>query len=113
MRVHVLVASVAAAFVFVAMADAAMAQQRPRGRHQTMEQCVGLVLGRLAKANAPEAQVGPAIVSQCDGPLRERLAAAIASGQAASCTVETCMDMARSRAASEATLAYRDHLSRR
>lgn len=113
MRAQRLTASVIAAFALMAMVDTAVAEQRARSRPQTMEQCVGSVLGRLAKANTPEAQVGPTVVSQCDGPLRERLAAAIAAGQAAACTVESCMDMARSRAANEATLAYRNYVSRR
>ena len=105
-----LTASIIAAFA-VAAADAAVAQSRGR-RSQTMEQCVGAVLGRLARAGAPESQVGPAVVSQCDGPLRARLAAEVAAGRAGGCTVETCLDMARSRAAEEATQAYRSTVRR-
>ena len=105
MRAKALTASIIAALALAATADAAMAQRR--GRQQTMEQCVGGVLGHLAKAGAPESQVGPTVVQQCDGPLRARLAAAVASGEARGCTVESCLNMARTRAAEEATQAYR------
>src|SRR4051794_36593558 len=62
------------------------------GRY-SMEQCVDRVLSRLARAGADEAQVGPTVLSQCDGPLRAALADAIQSGEAPLCTVESCMGM--------------------
>ena len=108
MRAKALTASVLALIALAATADTASAQSRKKARPQTMEQCVSGVLGRLAKARAPEAQVGPTVVSQCDQPLRERLAAEIAAGRAAGCTVETCIDRARSRASEEAVMAYRN-----
>jgi len=74
---------------------------------QSMEQCVSRVLTRLTRARAPEAQVGPTVLSECDGPLRATLAEAIRTGEAGLCTVESCIGMARSRAAEEATEAYR------
>ena len=108
MRAKAGTASIIAAVVLVA-ADAAVAQQRARDRQQSMEQCVGSVLGRLAQAKAPEAQVGPTVVSECDGPLRARLAAEIASGRARDCpSVESCIAKARQQAAEAATEAYRD-----
>jgi hypothetical protein len=67
-----------------------------------LEQCVDRVLARLARAGADEAQIGPTVLSQCDGPLRAALADAIQSGEAPLCTVESCMGMARSRASDEA-----------
>src|SRR3954464_4678489 len=70
---------------------------------QSMEQCVNRVLSRLARARADEAQVGPTVLFQCDGPLRAALVEAIQSGEAPLCTVERCMGMARSRARDEAT----------
>src|SRR3954447_4150535 len=82
------------------------------GRH-SMEQCVDRVLSRLARAGADEAQVGPTVLSQCDGPLRAALADAIQSGEAPLCTVESCMGMARSRASDEATAENRQRLRRR
>jgi hypothetical protein len=51
-------------------------------------------------------------VSQCDAPLRAALVSAIQSGEAFICTVESCMGMARQRAAEEAKTAYRERLAR-
>ena len=83
------------------------AEARGGGARSSMERCVQRVLTRLARARAPETQVGRAVVSNCDAPLRANLAAAIRSGEAAMCTVEGCIQMARERAAEEATAAYR------
>ncbi len=83
-----------------------------RAGSSAMESCVARVLARLARARAPETQVGRAVVASCDGPLRARLAAAIRSGEAAMCTVESCIGVARQRAAEQATLAYRQRLRR-
>jgi hypothetical protein len=85
------------------------AEARGSGARSSMERCVQRVLTGLARARAPEAQVGRAVVSNCDGPLRANLAAAIRSGDAAMCTVESCIQMARERAAEEATAAYRQY----
>lgn len=78
----------------------------------SMESCVARVLTRLARARAPERQVGQAVVSSCDRPLRANLAAAIRSGEAAMCTVESCIGIARQRAAQEATATYRQRFRR-
>lgn len=78
------------------------------GGRQSMEQCVDRVLSRLTRAGAADAQVGPAVLSACDGPLRLVLADAIASGEAPGfCRAALCLDLARSRAAQEATAEYR------
>jgi len=83
------------------------AAQAKDGR-QLMEQCVDNVLSRLARARAAEAQVGPAVLSECDGALQVVLADAVESGEApAFCKVAFCISLARSRAAQEATEAYR------
>jgi hypothetical protein len=82
------------------------------GTRQSMERCVDSVLSRMARAKAPEAQVGQAVVSQCDAPLRAALASAIESGEAFICTVDSCIGLARSRAAAEAKSAYRERLAR-
>ena len=74
-----------------------------------MEQCATRVLSSLACEHAPETKDGSAVLSRCDGPHGAALADAIKSGEAASCTVESCLDMARSRAAAEAIQAYRQH----
>ena len=79
----------------------------------SMEPCVDRILSRLARAGAGEAQVGPIVLSQCDGPLRAALADAIQSGEAPLCTIESCMGMARNRASDEATAEYRQRLRRR
>ncbi len=93
-----------AAGVLTSMPNAAQASGR-----QSMQQCATRVLSGLARARAPESQVGSAVVSRCDGPLRAALADAIRSGEAANCTVESCIDMARSRAAAEAIQSYRQY----
>ena len=101
--------SVAAVAVAIALSvtggEPVQAQQG--GGRQPMEQCVQRVLTKLYKARAPETQVGPAIVSECDAQLRSTLAAAIRSGEAGGCTIESCLSMAQGRAAEEATAAYR------
>jgi len=68
-----------------------------------MERCVDSVLARMVRAKAPEVQVGRAVVSQCDAPLRAALASAIQSGEAFICTVESCMGMARQRPLGESS----------
>jgi hypothetical protein len=82
-----------------------------RGR-QSMEQCVQRVLSGLARQRAPETSVGPAVIQQCDGPLRATLTEAIRTGEAGGCTVESCIAMARERAAAEAAGAYRQFTTR-
>jgi hypothetical protein len=77
-----------------------------------MERCVDTVLARMARAKAPEAQVGQAVISQCDAPLRAALASAIDTGEAFVCSVESCIGMARQRAAEEARSVYRERLGR-
>ena len=70
--------------------------------------CVDHVLSRLTQARVAETQVGPAVLSECDGALQAILADAIESGEApAFCKVGFCITLARSRAAQEATEAYR------
>jgi hypothetical protein len=78
-----------------------------------MERCVDRVLARMARAKAPEAEVGRAVISECDGPLRAALASAIRAGEAFVCSVESCIGIARDRAAHEARIAYRERLPRR
>ena len=100
------------ALIALAPATLSSPAQAAPGRY-SMEQCVDRVLSRLARVGADEAQVGPTVLSQCDGPLRAALADAIQSGEAPLCTVESCMGMARSRASDEATAEYRQRLRRR
>jgi len=100
---------VSGALIAIATATLPSSAHVARGR-QSMEQCVERVLSRLARARADEVQVGPTVLSQCDGPLRAALVDAIQSGEAPLCTVESCMGMARSRASDEATAEYRHRL---
>jgi len=82
-----------------------------KGGRQLMEQCVDHVLSRLAQTRAIETQVGPAVLSECDAALQAALADAIESGEAPTfCRVGFCITLARSRAAQEATEAYRRRL---
>jgi hypothetical protein len=92
----------------IALASSAPAAAQKGGR-SSMEHCVKTTLSKLAQSRAPEAQVGQAVVSRCDGPLRAALAEAINNGEAFICSVESCIGMARSRAAAEARDAYRKH----
>ena len=62
-------ASAISAIIFTAFPSVAAAQSA--GTRQLMERCVDNVLARMARAKVPEAQVGPAVVSHCDGPLHE------------------------------------------
>src|SRR3954469_9440374 len=97
-------AAVAVTALLRALPTAAQAQ----GGRKMMEQCVDHVLSRLAQVRAAEAQIGPAVLSECDGALQAVLADAIESGEApAFCKVGFCITLARSRAAQEATKAYR------
>jgi hypothetical protein len=96
--------SAASVALIVAASVAASAQGEAR---RSMERCVSSVLSRLARMGAPVSEVGPVVVARCDGPLRATLAEAIRSGQAGACTVESCMNLARNRAAEEATQIYR------
>jgi hypothetical protein len=102
--------ALATAFATLALTTAASAQTA--GTRQSMERCVDGVLARMARAKAPEAQVGQAVVAQCDAPLRAALASAIETGEAFICTVDSCIGMARQRAAEEAKSAYRERLTR-
>ena len=98
-----------AAWLPLAPASTVQASQPSR---VAMEQCVGRVLATMVKSKAPEAQVGSAVASQCDSPLRATLAEAIKKGEAGGCTVESCIDLARTRASAEAMAAYRKMSSR-
>ena len=61
--------AIIALFFFAAFPSAALAQST--GTRQLMERCVDNVLARMARAKVPEAQVGPAVVSHCDGPFAQ------------------------------------------
>lgn len=78
----------------------------------SMEQCVNRVLTGLLRAKTPASQAGRAVVQQCDSQLRATLQAAIQSGEAGACTVESCLAIARERAAEEATQAYSQQVGR-
>ena len=106
-----LAAFAGAAALGAALLNGTASAQTAEARGQ-MERCVDRVLARIARSKAPEAQVGRAVISECDGSLRATLASAIKTGDAAFCSVESCIGMARDRAAQEATLAYRELLNR-
>jgi hypothetical protein len=83
------------------------------GARQSMERCVERVLSQMARKKTPETQVGEAVVSQCDAPLRAALQSAIQTGEAAICSVESCIGIARQRASEEARSAYRARVASR
>lgn len=111
MRKSLIAALCAAGAVWFALAPTSVVHAGQPSR-VSMEQCVGRVLTTMAKSKAPEAQVGPAVTAQCDSPLRATLAEAIKKGEAGGCTVESCIDLARTRASAEAMAAYRKMSSR-
>ena len=111
MPIHSHAAKLAAATAFSAVLFTAAASAQTAGTRHSMERCVDSVLARMARAKRPEAQVGPAVLSHCDGPLRAVLASAIETGSAFICTVESCIGMARQRAAEKARMAYRERLA--
>lgn len=90
----------------------AASQGAAGGARDSMEQCVNRVLTGLLRAKTPAAQAGKAVVQQCDKQLRATLQAAIQSGEAGACTVESCLAIARERAAEEATQAYSQQVGR-
>ena len=110
-HVRTTIATLSAAAAIAALSAALPTAAQAKGGRQLMEQCVDHVLSRLAQARAAETQVGPAVLSECDGALQAALTDAIESGEApAVCKVGFCIAMARSRAAQEATEAYHRRL---
>ena len=106
-HIRTTIATLSAAAAVTALSAALPTAAQAKGGRQLMEQCVDHVLSRLAQARAAETQVGPAVLSECDGALQAALADAVESGEApAVCKVGFCIAMARSRAAQEATEAY-------
>ncbi len=102
------IATLAAAITIAAFSAVLSTAAQAKGGRPLMEQCVDHVLSRLAQARAAETQVGPVVLSECDGALQAVLADAIESGEApAFCKVGFCITLARSRAAQEATEEYR------
>jgi hypothetical protein len=109
--IQISVAVLGTACLLVGAAGLAEAQGQ-NGRGQ-MERCVDRVLGGLARSKAPEEQAGPAVVTQCNAPLRAAVAEAIRTGEAFICSnVDACLPMAQERASYEARDAYRRLLQR-
>src|SRR5215216_6735546 len=63
------------ALTLIVSSDGTFAQTA--GARQSMERCVERVLSQAARTKTPDAQVGQAVVSKCDGPLRAALQSAI------------------------------------
>jgi hypothetical protein len=95
--------------VFATLGSTASAQTADA--RLTMERCVDRVLSKMVDTRASEAQVGRAVIVQCDSALREAVASAITTGEAFVCSLESCMWIARERAAEGAISAYRQRLS--
>jgi urease accessory protein UreF len=102
---------IAAALIFCA-ASSSVGHAREAPQRDAMEQCVENLMVRLGRLKAPESQVGQEVVSRCDRELHETLAEAIRSGEAPFCSVETCLELARMRAAKEAREEYRERFLR-
>ena len=86
----------------------------PAAELKAMDACVSKVLARLTQERAMYRAVKPAVVEECDAPLRAVLAAAIRVGQAGPCTtVEGCIEMARGRAGDEATAEFQRGANKR
>ncbi len=110
-RVPVMGLSCIGVLLLAATADAQERRRAPPAQSQNprawMEQCTGDVLRQLARTRVPEAQVGPTVAHYCDAPLRAVLAEAIQKGEAALCSVESCIGMARDRVGEEVLPDYR------
>lgn len=107
-HVRTTIVTLSAALAVAAFSATLPTAAQAKGGRQLMEHCVDQVLARLAQARAAETQVGPMVLSECDGALQAVLADAIESGEApAFCKVGFCITLARSRAAQEATEEYR------
>jgi hypothetical protein len=107
-HVRTTIATLSAVTVITVFSAALPTAAQAKGGRQLMEHCVDQVLARLAQARAAETQVGPMVLSECDGALQAVLADAIESGEApAFCKVGFCITLARSRATQEATEEYR------
>ena len=102
---------VAALLAFSALvASPVMAEQAASSpsavARQTLERCVSGQLARLARTQTPEAQVGTAVVQQCDPHLQGLLAVMIQSGEAPCPTLDMCLQIARDRMAQEVYASY-------
>lgn len=82
--------------------------QAQKVARNSMEQCVERVIAGLLAKKATDIEVGRAVISQCDSQLRATLAEAIKTGEASSCTVEKCIQVARDEATREARELYRE-----
>ena len=107
----VLAASVTASLALAATASAPMAAPEASAR-RALDRCVSTVLKQLARRRVAESRIGLAVASRCDRQLRATLADSIRSGEAAGCTVDSCIDMARAQAAERARQIYRQHIRR-
>lgn len=72
-----------------------------------LAQCVERVFTSLSSKKATDIEVGRALRSQCDNEVKATLAEAIKSGEASSCTIEKCMQVARDEVARQAKELYR------
>ena len=105
-------ALIATGAVWLALGPGSHRADAAPSSRQALERCVNRVVTTMARSKAPEAQVGSAVARQCDPPLRATIAEAIRSGEAAFCTVEGCLGLARSRTSAEAVAMYRQITSR-
>ena len=80
---------------------------------KTMEACVDRVLSDLQRRDAPDKDVGPAVLGRCDAPLRAAIGAAIAAKQAFICSdVDGCLPFAKVQATQKALEGYRKRTGR-
>lgn len=98
--------SVGVAFACGLMLTGPPAQAQQKAARGTMEQCVERVLTGLLRKKATDIEVSRAVLSQCDTQLKATLAEAIKNGEASSCTVEKCIQVARDEATREAKEEY-------
>jgi hypothetical protein len=101
------------ALVGALIASSSVQAQRGGARAQ-MERCVDRVLTQSAREKAPEGVAVRAVLSTCEGVLRDTLIEAMNTGEARGmcASVEACMEIARKRTADQARDAYRARLAR-
>ena len=101
-----------AGLALLAAASPSAAVTLPEAR-RTMEACVDRVLSDLQRREAPDKEVGPAVLGRCEGPLRVAISAAIEAKQAFICKdVEGCLPFAKVQATQKALEGYRKRTGR-
>lgn len=83
------------------------AQAQQNAARDALAQCVERVFTGFSSKKATDIEIARALRSQCDNEVKATLADAIKTGEASSCTMEKCMQVARDEVARQAKELYR------